>query len=141
MDCILATSSLNNNGYAYICKNGKWTARHRDAWIQAHGDIPNGMIIRHKCRNRNCYNVNHLEIGTHAQNNGEDRIRDGTDETNEKSPSCKLTQQQIQTIRSITGRSQKDIAKEYGVSQSLISMILAGRRRRHAMGSPSSVVE
>ncbi|WP_428832632.1 HNH endonuclease signature motif containing protein, partial [Pseudomonas aeruginosa] len=41
---------------------------HRLAYADAHGPIPDGMLIRHKCDNPACFNVNHLELGTQRDN-------------------------------------------------------------------------
>ena len=38
------------------------------------GEIPKGMVIRHKCDNPNCCNIEHLEIGT-QKDNIEDMIK------------------------------------------------------------------
>jgi hypothetical protein len=35
---------------------------HRLAWKAAHGEIPHGMQVRHRCGNRACINVEHLEL-------------------------------------------------------------------------------
>ena len=131
-DCILATKSINSSGYAHFSKNGKTVSYHRNAWIEAHGEIPKGMIVRHKCRNRTCYNVDHLEVGTYQQNNDDDKRRDGTDQCGEKSKSHKLTNDQVNLIKQLyASKSQKELAKDFGVSQGLISLILNAQRRKH----------
>ena len=134
MDCILATDGLNTKGYSYVSINGKPKARHRLAWEEVNGEIPVGMVIRHKCRNRNCYNVNHLELGTYTENNTIDRVRDGTDENGEKSPSHKLTTAQRNEILELVkqGESQRKISETFGITQSLVSMIVNGKRRKLA---------
>jgi hypothetical protein len=35
---------------------------HRLAWKAAHGEIPHGKQVRHRCGNRACINVEHLEL-------------------------------------------------------------------------------
>lgn len=133
MDCILSTESINASGYSYVSVNGKPKGKHRLAWEEVHGEIPKGFIVRHTCRNRNCYNIKHLELGTYSQNNSVDRVRDGTDENGEKSPSCKLTTQQRNEIFELSKtETQKEIAARFGISQGLVSMIVNGKRRKLA---------
>jgi len=133
MDCILSTESINGSGYSYLSVNGKTKAKHRLVWEEANGEIPEGHIIRHTCRNRNCYNINHLELGTYSQNNSIDRVRDGTDENGEKSPSHKLTTQQRNEIKELSKKeTQREIAARFGICQGLVSMIVNGKRRKLA---------
>ena len=78
-DCIEWTGSVDRDGYGKLEKwhNGKRVQfAHRWAYIQAHGDIPEGMCVRHKCDNRPCINPDHLEVGTHADNM-QDRLARG----------------------------------------------------------------
>ena len=41
---------------------------HRIAWEEVNGPIPEGMQVLHRCDNPSCYNVNHLFLGTQADN-------------------------------------------------------------------------
>lgn len=62
--CIIPIShKLNKDGYFRKVINGKWIMYHRFMWETAHGRlIPDGYEINHKCKNRACCNVNHLEL-------------------------------------------------------------------------------
>lgn len=48
---------------------------HRWVWEAVNGPIPTGMVVRHKCDNRLCYRLSHLELGTVADNNDDARKR------------------------------------------------------------------
>jgi hypothetical protein len=43
-------------------------ARYREFYIRIKGPIPDGVVLRHKCDNRQCMNPNHLEPGTLKDN-------------------------------------------------------------------------
>ena len=48
---------------------GDWSyVGHRVSYFLRNGDIPDGMVIRHKCDNKICTNPEHLEIGTPSDN-------------------------------------------------------------------------
>lgn len=55
----------NRNGYGLV---GRKLA-HRLAWEEKNGEIPEGLVIHHDCRNPSCVNVDHLRCLTHAEHN------------------------------------------------------------------------
>lgn len=56
----------NSHGYG---RNGRHEYVHRVAWIEAHGPIPpETPFVLHHCDNPACYEVQHLFLGTQADN-------------------------------------------------------------------------
>jgi len=56
------------NGYGRVLVGGKNRLVHRVAWEVERGPIPDGMVIDHVCRTRNCFRVEHLRLVTKRQN-------------------------------------------------------------------------
>lgn len=71
-DCIEYDGFRTKKGYGRINRrvNGRIVSRyaHRIAWETAHGPIPEGMVVMHACDNPPCVNVEHLHLGTQADN-------------------------------------------------------------------------
>ena len=76
-DCIIWTGHKWAQGrYGLDRINGRNTGAHRAAWIRANGEIPEGLLVCHKCDNGLCVNVEHLFLGT-PSDNIQDCIRKG----------------------------------------------------------------
>lgn len=67
--CLLWTASAGSHGYGRIHVGGTRVLAHRYAWERAHGPLPAGAVIDHKCHNRLCVNHEHLRIATPSENN------------------------------------------------------------------------
>lgn len=60
-DCILGRGKPSYYGYARVSIENKLHFAHRVAYEQVFGKIPDGYHIHHRCDNKMCINVNHLE--------------------------------------------------------------------------------
>jgi hypothetical protein len=127
--CWLWTGGTFINGYGYLVVNGKTRSTHRMAWEIYVGDIPDDMCVLHKCDVRCCVNPKHLFLGTRADNNRDCKDK-GRHTKGSMSSRAKLTEEQVVVIRA-SDKTQKQLAAQYRVSQSLISLILIGRIWKH----------
>jgi hypothetical protein len=67
-DCIEWDRRTNWWGYGAVSVKGRDMAVHRLAWAEANGPIPSKMCVLHKCDNPPCFNIDHLFLGTNADN-------------------------------------------------------------------------
>lgn len=55
-------------GYGLVKAEGRSHLAHRVSWELAHGPIPAGMLVLHRCDNPACVRPDHLWLGTQKQN-------------------------------------------------------------------------
>jgi len=117
--------------------NGKYKIcyAHRVSYELKNGPIPDGMNVLHSCDNRACVNPAHLSVGTQAENVA-DAARKGRMKSapmyGEKNPGAKLTEEEVKKIRAIgKSKSQAAIARDFGVTQTLIGHVLRRSIWRH----------
>ena len=112
-NCLLWEGYRNKGGYG----------KHIEIWKLAHGKVPDGLIIRHKCRNKHCFNLEHLELGT-PTDNAMDRKRDGTDTIGEKNGMSVLLEEEAQIIKDTKDfESTKIRANKFNVAESTVRSI------------------
>lgn len=123
-NCYICTSHyLNEKGYARMRKHRAKTLIHRHIYEECFGEIPEGLIVRHKCDNPSCINPEHLELGTLADNNNDRMIRGRHVPANKKGENHhmnKLTEKDVRYIRK-SKESRKKLAQLFNVSECTIS--------------------
>jgi hypothetical protein len=129
------TAGRSPKGYGTVVDGGKTQRTHRVAWKAVNGAIPDGLIVRHKCDNRPCCNPDHLELGTLVDNN-RDRDERGRGAKGEGIAQAKLTDDDVLAIRAAYVRRSREfgsfaLARKYGVSNVLISMVVRRKRWTH----------
>ena len=66
--CHIWVGTTMHNGYGQVRLDNRWTSPHRAVWEHFKGPIPEGLQIDHKCKVRNCCNVDHLQVVTNRMN-------------------------------------------------------------------------
>lgn len=104
-------------GYGHRIVDNKQKYVHREAWVQANGEIPDGLDVLHRCDNPPCYNPRHLFLGTHADN-----MRDMIEK---ERGAFKIPLAQRRTIPQRIARGERgvDLAREFYVTKSNISRL------------------
>lgn len=74
-DCIVWLGATNDKGYGQVRVDGVIEYVHRRAWRVANGPIPEGMVVMHTCDNPPCFNLEHLRLGTVADNQADMAVK------------------------------------------------------------------
>lgn len=130
-NCLEFTGQITAWGYGQIyIRQTRWST-HRLAWTLAHGPIPPGMQVLHRCDNPACINPEHLFLGTQADNM-KDMARKGRSSRGVKNRTAKLTEEQVLAIRA-DPRPHRTIAACYGIKHTNVGDIKRGRIWRHVL--------
>lgn len=140
-ECWEWSGATNNTGYGTVGWHGRnYTAHRIAAWLSDMVKSPSrpehsrdkGHVL-HKCDNRRCCNPHHFMIGSYADNQRDAyQKRRREQPKGEKHVNAKLTNEQANQIRQryAAGEYQVPLAKEFGVSQRVISLIVRGETYR-----------
>lgn len=128
----IAGKDKGGYGQIWVSEKIRRARANRVAWFLMARKWPKKCVL-HKCDNPACVRPFHLFLGTH-KDNADDRARKGRSARNvnpqpgEKNGNAKLNSSQVLEIRSryAAGEKQVPLAKEFGVSQVLISRIILG---------------
>lgn len=138
--CLEWQKSCSGNGYGQLWTGQSNNSAHTVAYSIHYGEIPDGMMVRHKCDNRKCANPDHLELGTNKQNM-EDRSNRGHDKIvtygGEQHFNAQLTDDDVIKMREMAGmgRTALDISKKFNVSLSAASRAISGHTWSHLPGA------
>lgn len=91
---------------------------HRLSWMIHFGEIPEGLVVCHKCDNPSCCNPRHLFLGTH-QENIQDAVKKDRWATSRKGGALEIIKM------AQTGRFTYDqIGKKFGISRQRVHQII-----------------
>lgn len=140
----------NRDGYGQFFVSA-WREKlaHRVSYITFVGPIPDGLRVLHRCDNPSCIRPSHLFLGDQKANMA-DAVSKGRQARGarllaarshvlrgEEVGNHKLTEAQVEHIRAVIASNpprgtQSDMARQYGVSTTLISRIKKSRAWKHA---------
>ena len=104
------------NGYRIFELKGKSVSAHRFIYSYFHGEIPEGLVIDHKNGDKTDNRLSNLQAITQYKNTVRGKLG-------------KLTIDDVTAIRGLIGtKTQRQIAKDFGVSEQLICDIKKGRK-------------
>jgi hypothetical protein len=133
-DCWNWTGSKEGGGYGQLSsgEGGSPLRSHRLSWEIAHGPIPDGQYVLHRCDNRACCNPAHLFLGTAADNTA-DMMSKGRAKVGESHPDAKVTAADVLAIRdrAAAGDSSNAIARDMPLSRQAVRDIVARRTWKH----------
>ena len=131
-DCWLWLGFKDAAGYGTFSRRNKTHRAHRIAWELTYGSIPDGLVICHRCDCPSCVKVDHLFLGTNADNN-RDKVTKNRHVKGSKVGTSKLTSCQVAKIRQLNkqGMLPSKIAPLFGISHTNVCRILKKESWNH----------
>lgn len=125
-DCIEWPGHRNRHGYGIITRHEREYFAHRIEWMNHHGTIPDGLCVCHRCDNPPCVNIEHLWLGTLADNN-RDKLEKGRARSGINN---KITPSEVAEIRRLRAEGMKlrEIAALYPICLGQVHRIVRGHR-------------
>lgn len=110
--CKIWTGAKSGNGYGYRRHEGRVRRVHVLAYEEAHGPVPEGHEVHHRCEIPACHELAHLEalpVSDHRRRHS------------------KITAEIAKQIRESTERPI-ELARRFKISRQYVTNIRAGRR-------------
>lgn len=133
--CWTWTASVDRDGYGSfkgMVGTVLYQKAHRFSWAYHNKtEVPQGMMVCHKCDNPRCVNPAHLWLGSGADNQRDMRIKGrGRFPNGEIAPGAILAESQVREILADC-RPYATIAADYGVAATTISSIKTRKSWAH----------
>lgn len=93
-----ASVRRKDEGYGAFWLDGRHRPAHRVAWELTFGQIPEGLVVCHRCDNPPCCNPEHLFLGTPLENN-DDKVAKRRHPIGERHHKAILTTADVLEIR------------------------------------------
>jgi hypothetical protein len=138
-----AAKDWDGYGFFRVYINGqrRGARAHRVSYLLSGGELSPDQLLLHTCDNPSCVNPRHLTPGTCAENMRQkvDRGR-MKPQHGEANPANKLTDDVVRQILAVLAKpdppSQKEIGRQFGVSQMTISLLRQGKIWQHIERPP-----
>jgi hypothetical protein len=131
--CWRWTGARTSLGYGAFCVGRKQWGAHRYSARFLNGSDLRGKQVNHLCAKKDCVNPEHVYVGTHRQNMDDGKARRefsyGLDNPKARH-SHEVVRWAIDQCRS--GRTQRGVAAELGVSRGSIAGWVGKKVRAHA---------
>jgi len=129
-ECYISLLKEGMEGYTRVRLGDKYMATHRFVYQVLNGEISDDLVVRHLCNNRKCIYPPHLAAGTHADN-VQDRVNAERSASGRNNGRAKLTNTKVKQILHKHGKTNAELAEEYGVSRKVIYCIRKGLTWKH----------
>lgn len=116
--CWIWMRSIDKDGYGIHYFNNKKESAHRKSYKLFKNEIPEKMLICHRCDNPSCVNPSHLFIGT-AKDNAQDALKKKRNFIGSKNSRAILNEKNVIEIRN-SNLSIRQLSEKYCVSVNVI---------------------
>ena len=131
--CWIWEGAKDTRGYGicWVSGIGRSGAKraHKVSYEYYIGEVPEGLVLRHRCNNTSCVNPYHLIPGTQKEN-VHDSIAAGTFPKRTSHGMTKLSEQNVIEIKELlqAGMKHREIAEKFGIARTMVTKINNGQR-------------
>lgn len=135
--CIEWTGNRHTRGYGIAAVGKQRVLAHRLAMEMTYGPVTDGYVVCHRCDNPPCVNVEHLFLGTQADNLADMRAKGRGSKPplhlGARHPLSKMTEADVRVARArhANGESMNSLARAFGIAGSTMRAIIHRETWRH----------